>query len=495
LLAGWRDAWSPGVHPRGASMVLAAIDARRAGVHRPLPELVLLRLHEPYLRRRGGERLRPEPAESAFAWAATPLHATSSLLLPSANGYLAFDYLIDAADKDRVPAEALDVLINFATPGEAIDIGRLAWSWSLPDQAEAAFIRAEDGGLFDATSLRSYLIREHSGTSAALNYVRDAATRIAAAVGPDDPQVLRAHALVAWHVGHAGEPVAALRTLENLASKSEQAMGSDHPQILELRLEIANMTGEAGNYLEAAQLYGVLACDSARVLGETHNTTLASRDQRALWLREAGEHHRSVELLTCLVSDMKRFGSPLPDLLHAREQLAWSLGSADQYDLALQHWRQLVNEVQDACGVLHNSALFARHEYAWCTGEAGDPALAADLLKQLLADIATLPSTGAHIAHHTRRSLAWWTGEIGDISKAIEQLRQLRTECKTQLGDADPQVKTLRYVLTHWETLNAEDKNVLELIQHNVVEMTVHLGPDHQITRAARRRVTILSNS
>jgi hypothetical protein len=103
LLAESRDAWAPAMHPRAAAMVLAAVDARRAGVHRPLPSQLLLRMHEPYLRARGGERLGPEPAQTALEWATTPLYATSSLLLPAGDGFLAFDYLIDAAGKDRVP--------------------------------------------------------------------------------------------------------------------------------------------------------------------------------------------------------------------------------------------------------------------------------------------------------------------------------------------------------------------------------------------------------
>jgi hypothetical protein len=37
LLAIWRGGWEPGTHPRGAALVTAAIDARRAGYHRGLP--------------------------------------------------------------------------------------------------------------------------------------------------------------------------------------------------------------------------------------------------------------------------------------------------------------------------------------------------------------------------------------------------------------------------------------------------------------------------
>jgi hypothetical protein len=146
LLAEWRDAWAPSANPRAAAMVLAAVDARRAGVHRPLPLQVLLSMHEPYLQGRGGERLRPEPADTALEWATAPLFATSSLLMPAEDAFLAFDYLIDAVSKERVPPQALDSLIAFSAPQEALDIGELAWRWSLIDQAESAFRQAEAGG-------------------------------------------------------------------------------------------------------------------------------------------------------------------------------------------------------------------------------------------------------------------------------------------------------------------------------------------------------------
>lgn len=82
LLASWRDGWAPGTHPRGAALVMAAVDARRTGMRRPLPVSVLASLHQPYLTARGGVLLRPEPLQQALCWATTPLHATSSLLIP-----------------------------------------------------------------------------------------------------------------------------------------------------------------------------------------------------------------------------------------------------------------------------------------------------------------------------------------------------------------------------------------------------------------------------
>jgi hypothetical protein len=108
-------------HPRGAALIAAAVDARRAGYHRPLPVEVVQGLHAHYLRERGGMRLRPESWEDALAWAVEPMHATASLLIPDEQQrYLAFDYLVDAVDNGAagvlIPDVAWETLISIADP-------------------------------------------------------------------------------------------------------------------------------------------------------------------------------------------------------------------------------------------------------------------------------------------------------------------------------------------------------------------------------------------
>jgi hypothetical protein len=93
LLAAWEDGWAPSTHPRGAAIVAAAVDARRAGFYRGLTPAALRILHEPYLRQRGGARLRPESWEQALAWATRAVYATTGLLMPEGpDHYVAFDY-------------------------------------------------------------------------------------------------------------------------------------------------------------------------------------------------------------------------------------------------------------------------------------------------------------------------------------------------------------------------------------------------------------------
>ncbi|MER5381309.1 hypothetical protein ABT040_13645 [Streptomyces sp. NPDC002688] len=124
LLATWRDGWAPGTQPRGAAIVAAAVDARRAGFYRCLTPEILRTLHEHYLDERGGARLRPESWEHAMVWATRAVYATSGLLVPDGpDGYVVFDYLPDVVDADPdaapIPDTTWQELIRQAEPAEA----------------------------------------------------------------------------------------------------------------------------------------------------------------------------------------------------------------------------------------------------------------------------------------------------------------------------------------------------------------------------------------
>jgi eukaryotic-like serine/threonine-protein kinase len=69
LVRDWRNARSPGAHPRGAALVTAAVDCRRAGMDVPVTRALVEELHEHYLTMRGGHALRPEDLAEAWRWA------------------------------------------------------------------------------------------------------------------------------------------------------------------------------------------------------------------------------------------------------------------------------------------------------------------------------------------------------------------------------------------------------------------------------------------
>jgi hypothetical protein len=495
LLADWRDAWAPGMHPRAAAIVQAAVDARRAGVHRPLSLATLADLHEPYLQRRGGQRLRPETIEAAMAWATTPLYATSSLLMPIGEGFLAFDYLIDGIDKDRSPAAALDAIIRIATPGEALDIGQLAWGWGLIDQAESAFRRAEAEGLFEATERRCYLIGEdRGGRVAALRFAKQASERVTALRGPNSPEALDARSLVAWQTGHAGDCLTARHLLEGLAAQCARQLGPDHEQTIRMRMGIAAMTGESGEHAAAAAQYEELAEDCRRILGEDHKLTLSCRDQAAAWTNESGEPVQAADMYCSLLAAMtQRLRSRGEDVFHTRCMVAYCRTQAGDHDPALRQWDQLISEAAATYGHLHSSVFYVRVQHAWCSGESGSPQRAVQLLQQTLADANELGDPELFIVLDVRRSLAWWIGEMGNPVEAAKQLCALHAQASAQRGEDDPRVKTVRHMLNLWTAVNGSQEAALDAVQRCVNQMVRELGPAHEITRASQRQLKLLA--
>src|SRR5262245_12912776 len=81
LARDWQNGWRPGGHPRGAALVAAAVDCRRAGLSDPVPVGLLAELAEHYLDAHGRATLRPETLSDAVRWAREPARGASSLLI------------------------------------------------------------------------------------------------------------------------------------------------------------------------------------------------------------------------------------------------------------------------------------------------------------------------------------------------------------------------------------------------------------------------------
>jgi tetratricopeptide repeat protein len=148
LLREWEGAWAPGAHPRGAALVAAAVDLRRAGFTSPLPRRLLEELAETYLVLRGGERLRPESPEDVWRWATRQHRSGTSLLIPvTEDRYETFDYLTDIVEErspaeEYVPAEVIYAALPYADAADATNIATIAQGKGSYQLAEAAIRRA-----------------------------------------------------------------------------------------------------------------------------------------------------------------------------------------------------------------------------------------------------------------------------------------------------------------------------------------------------------------
>ncbi|MFF8869584.1 tetratricopeptide repeat protein [Streptomyces massasporeus] len=121
LYQEWVLAWGPGINPRGAALVAAAVDCVRAGITHAVTRELLLEMHETYLARVGGAVLRPESIEEAFAWATSLRFGVTSLLMPASENpgrFKVFDYLADEFMRSNasqpIPHDSWRTILEFA---------------------------------------------------------------------------------------------------------------------------------------------------------------------------------------------------------------------------------------------------------------------------------------------------------------------------------------------------------------------------------------------
>lgn len=462
LLTAWRDGWAPGQHPRAAAIVAAAIDARRVGVHRPLPKELLERMHRPYLEQRGGMRLRPEPFDEAMEWVLTPLYATSSLLIPGADGYLAFDYLVDASGQQTVPADTLTSLLADADPDEAAQIGWFAWISFHPEVAEQAYQHADrdrEGSL----AAIDFMIERGEGR-AALALAEQVAAQRQAALTPDHEDLWDARLALAYVTGRVESPVRAYGMFQQLITEATEALGEGHQLVLWARLHRAEFARAAGYSATSVMELDELHADCVRLLGERHHATLTIRGQRAVAYQLSGDPKTAARMCRDLLEDLPASRADADLGLHIRWLLASCLADLGRHRESLVERDRLIEDDTARYGWRSAFVLNMRADRAEAVGKAGRPEEAVRLLREIIADWEE--QSDAHPDRNLllhKRSLAAWEGAAGRPEQAVAQLRELAALMQQSFGQDSPEVFGCLQRLAHWTVKAGRSDEALRL--------------------------------
>ncbi|NBH09263.1 hypothetical protein [Amycolatopsis sp. SID8362] len=283
LVRNWHTAWAPGAHPRGAALVAAAVDCRRAGMDEPVSLSLLVKLCHPYLNDRGGQVLRPESVEEALAWATRTSHGASSLLLPSEqpDHYIAFDYLVDLPGLDLVPLATWQTLLKSVDPWQAFRIG------------EAAARR----------------FQHHIATLA----FREAACH-------DIPGAEIAAELYATY----GDQVNTNAALEEILQDRRIKLGDLHQDTLNARLTLAESLADSLHTFKALEIFPELIEDLSNVLGDKHRDTVDANRWHAYAIGVCGSPEIAINLLRkTLPVHVEVFGENHISTLLARHYIAF----------------------------------------------------------------------------------------------------------------------------------------------------------------------------
>jgi tetratricopeptide (TPR) repeat protein len=346
LLGDWQDARdsSEGPHARGAALVAAGIDIRRAGYISPIPRALLDHVHEQYLADSGHAYAQLEPAANAWEWATRPRQATAALLRPArpdpGKMVEVFDYLVDTVQRQagplsQVPELIVRMAIEAASPADADSLGATADTQGRYGLAEHAFSKAylarandpvigpDDPGTLASRNNFGYVLYEQGRLDEAetqLRAVLEARTR---ALGADNPSTLASryyHALVLQGQGRLDEADTEHRAV--LESRI-RVLGAEHPDTLTSRGSLASVLLIQGRLDEAETEHRAVLEAMTRVLGIDHRSTLTIRGNLALVLRAQGRLAEAVSELNAVVETRTRvLGPDHPSTQASRKSLA-----------------------------------------------------------------------------------------------------------------------------------------------------------------------------
>ena len=494
LLSAWDSAWESGTHPRGAALIAAAVDVRRAGYHQALPVSLIEQLHTHYLDVRGGVALRPEPLDQAWDWATKPLHATSSLLLPKKNGtYLAFDYLHDSLDAQRpprrIPEWTWHALVEHVDAVGAFDVGIATLAHGDLEHASTALQKAVRLGESRARLPHARSVCDAGEPQRATALYAELIEESTRQHGPDSEETFLYRLGHDRTIGESGHYVEAVRLFQKLITDSAAIFAPGHRYRFSARIQHAYYTGLAGDPRRAVELFDDMLGELRASLGAEHSYTLNARFAHAFFVGEAGRPARAAALFERLVADRTRLQGPYARYtLNNRRHHAHFLGESGQAAKAAQLFGQLTGDCVAVFGATHPDALASRYGEARFIGEAGDPERAVGLFKDLLDDEERMrvhepdsPITFLHRRHHAR-----FVGEAGNPRQAERLLKALASDTRRALGQHHPERFAVRIAIARFTGMSGRFEAACSLYERLAIECEQRLGQDHPLTLAAR---------
>jgi tetratricopeptide (TPR) repeat protein len=381
LVRAWRNGWEPGTHPRGAALVQAAVDVRRAGLVPPLPGRLLEELTDTYLQRDGGDRLRPETMGAAWEWALHPRRATTALMTGSAKaGYDVFDYLVDLTQRETtpdtfVPASVLRAAVGYADGATAQTIGWTArdqgyyevaaLAWSVAVQRHSADNGSEHPDTLNSRSNLAGVLQNLGRFEEAEREHRAALEARIRVLGPEHPGTLNSRNNLGLVLQDLGRFQEAEREHRAALEARIRVLGPEHPHALTSRNNLGLVLRALGRFEEAEREHRAALEARMRLLGPEHLRTLNSRNNLGLVLRALGRFEEAErEHRAALEARMRLLGPEHPHTLNSRDNHAVALRVLGRFEEAEREHRAALKARIRVLGPEHPHALTSRDNHA-----------------------------------------------------------------------------------------------------------------------------------
>jgi DNA-binding SARP family transcriptional activator len=503
LLRIWQSGWARGVHPRGAALVAAAVDCRRAGLTRPVDPAMLTGAADVYLDQRGGGRLEPEDEDRAWQWALEWRTGTTAMLSPARTGpgFVVFDYLVEATARATgpdsfVPEQVLEYALGHADAEEASRVGATAFSQGAFATAVAAFDSAyrfwlrdlgpEHPDTLNSRDRRAYALRVAGRPDDAVAEHRAVVAARIRMLGTQHPETLVSRnnlAAALYESGHWHEAEVEFRAVLDLR---REVLPDNDPETIRTLSNHGTVLHNLGRWHEAEQQTRAAIAARTAVLGPRDRATLNSRNNLGLILTELGryaeadaEHRVTLEARECLL------GADHPETLESLNNHATVLRFQCRPEKAEEIHRLVADRRTRSLGPVHHDTIDAQVQLAndlLALGRADEAErLASGAAEQALQALGprhpyTLDARDVHA-----RGLA----ELGRHDAAIAELAEVIDALTATLGADHPYTLASRCHRVGAQAA-AGDRPTADEIRNLHTTCRRLLGPDHPTTRALR---------
>jgi hypothetical protein len=177
-----------------------------------------------------------------------------------------------------------------------------------------------------------------------------------------------------------------------------------------------------------------------------------------------------------------------PEVLAARDLLAYWLGRAGNPKDAARMYERLADVRERALGADHEAAMATRHNQAHWTGVAGDSEGAVALIEHVAANRKRVLGEDHPDSLLSLEGLAFWKGQAGDHARAAELYCGLAEQREWLYGEMDETVLETRYNLADWVGKAGRTAEAADIYADLARRWAARSGADSQGAIACREK-------
>ena len=289
------------------------------------------------------------------------------------------------------------------------------------------------------------------------------------ALGPEDPDTLRASSLLGCIYDLQGKTEQAEHLLTTVLNAERRTLGEDHPNTLKTLVNLANLYDSQGRYEKSMPLMREALERRRKVLGADHPDTLASTYNLAVAEYRAKRYTDAERVLLDVSASFARVnGTDHPNTLLARDLLAAVYLEQQRADEAGRIYQEVYDTKRRVLGPEHMDTLGSKLGLANVARMQGRFAQAEVLFRETLAAQDRVEGVDHPDAMATRASLATMLSDAGRFDESERLWRDLLGRMQRVLGRDHPDTANCLVGLAAIEVHRGHREAALRLLEEAV---------------------------